>query len=355
MNNFFEILETHIEIRRSQLKTLHDLALSLIKCGTVGIASIGRSIESAAKEKHRIKRVDRFIGNPRIDCLAVADGISKLFCKKKKRVFVCIDWTDAEDKVHTIIEASLPTHSRSILLLTRAYSKTWGAEGSMNRAEENFLEELRQLFTEDQRVVILADRGFAKKGFFSKLQELKFEYIVRLKSNIWMKGRTYKGLIEDVKVKPGFRKNFGQVLLSKEHLWPCRIVGLFDKGQKEPWFLVTNTQFSFKTVVKAYGRRFEIEETNRDIKNERNGLRLRGVKFSTPARLERMLTVISVAYALMVVAGHYGEKRGIHRRLMANTSKRRTLALWRVGQYVLLTTGMEVMKLVALAPALPVT
>lgn len=39
--------------------------------------------------------------------------------------------------------------------------------------------------------------------------------------------------------------------------------GLYEFGQKEPWFMATNTEYPFKSVVNAYGRRFEIEETNR--------------------------------------------------------------------------------------------
>jgi len=319
------------------------------------VASIGRSIESAAKEKHRIKRVDRFLGNPRINRFAIADGLRRLFCNKHKRIFICIDWTDAEDGVHTIIEATIPTRSRGILIWTKVYKKNWEGEGSMNLAEEDFLVELRRLFPEHLSIVILADRGFGKKSFFAKAQQLNFSYIIRITSQPFMESRAYQGLVEDIKIKPGFRKDFGQSFLFKEHKWPCRIVGLFEMGQKEPWFLATNTHYTFRTIVNAYGRRFEIEETNRDIKNERSGLRLRGVKFSTPARLERMLSVVSVAYAIMVIAGCFGERRGIHRRLMANTSSLRTLALWRIGQYMLLKMEMEVMKLLVIAARLAVT
>ena len=354
MNDFLELLKDHITIRLSQLKTLHDGALALIKSGTIGIASIGRNIESNAREKHRIKRMDRFIGNQRLDRKAIASGIFKLLCENKKRTYVCVDWTDAEDKVNTFIEASIPTRSRSIIFWTRVQSKNWDREGSMTRAEEEFLEELRQIIPEKTKVVILADRGFGKVNFFRKVEKLGFEYIVRVTMRNWIHSRKYIGLIEDIRIKPGFRKDFCEVIFTKEHQWNCRLVGLFEIGQKEPWFLATNTKYPFRSVINGYSRRFEIEETNRDIKNERNGLRLRGTKFSSTQRLERMLSLVSVAYALMVIAGDYGEKRGIHRRLMANTSRKRTLALWRVGQYVILHMRLEVMKLLKHAAALPV-
>lgn len=353
MNDLFELFKNHFKIRLSQLKTLYDLAKSLIKCGTIGIASIGRSIESDALEKHRIKRVDRFVGNSRINRLAVSAGLAEFFCKKRKRVYVCIDWTDGTDKVHDVLEATIPIHSRGILIHTRVHRKD-ELQGNQNRLEAEFLEDLRKIFPEDVKVVILADRGFGKVVFFKKLKELGFDHIVRVTMGNWIHSRSYAGLIENVKIKSSLRKDYGKVLFTKEHRWSCRLVGIYEPEQEEPWFLVTNTNYRFRSVVNAYARRFEIEETNRDIKNERNGLRLRGVKFKTAARLERMLSLVSVAYALMVVAGDYGERRGIHRRLMANTSRERTLALWRIGQYVLLHVRLEVMKLQKIAAALPV-
>lgn len=352
MNDFLELLKGHIKIRLSQLKALHASALSLIKCGTIGIASIGRSIDSVAKEKHRIKRVDRLIGNTRIDRKAIAAGLVSLFCRNRKRIYVCVDWTGATDDVHFILEASFPTQSRSIIFWTRVHKKDIEQGGDLARAEDEFLEELRQIIPKSIKVVILADRGFSRVRFFRKLEEVGFEYIVRIRRSHWIYSGNYIGHLEKAKIRPGFRRNYGQVLLTKDQKWECRVVGLFAFGQKEPWFLATNTNYPFQSVFDGYARRFEIEETNRDIKNERSGLRLRGVKFSTPSRLERMLSVVSVAYALMVVAGEYGERRGIHWRLMANTSRTRTLALWRIGQYVLLHIRLEVRKLLRFAAAI---
>jgi hypothetical protein len=37
----------------------------------------------------------------------------------------------------------------------------------------------------------------------------------------------------------------------------------------------------------------------------------------------------------MVLAGQWGEERGYHRGMMANTVKRRTLGLWRVGREII--------------------
>ena len=45
--------------------------------------------------------------------------------------------------------------------------------------------------------------------------------------------------------------------------------------------------------------------------------------------------VIACGYLFMVLAGQWGEERGYHRGMMANTVKRRTLGLWRVGREII--------------------
>jgi len=55
----------------------------------------------------------------------------------------------------------------------------------MNHAEDEFLEELRQIIPQNITVVILADRGFGRVSFFRKLEELGFEYIARVTMLKW--------------------------------------------------------------------------------------------------------------------------------------------------------------------------
>ncbi|MBC7337806.1 MAG: hypothetical protein H5U01_16260, partial [Clostridia bacterium] len=114
-----------------------------------------------------------------------------------------------------------------------------------------------------------------------------------------------------------------------------RVVAHFAPGQSEPWLLATNVwQASPLVVVRWYGRRMEVEEFFKDIKNERAGFRLRGLALKSEARYGRLLLLVAYAYYLLTVLGEWAEKRQLHRRLMANTASKRTLGLWRVGYYI---------------------
>ncbi|MBC9786116.1 hypothetical protein H1S01_16750 [Heliobacterium chlorum] len=99
--------------------------------------------------------------------------------------------------------------------------------------------------------------------------------------------------------------------------------------------MATSLSDPLSEVTQFYGRRFEIEECFRDIKNERNGLCLRGTKLSSTDRYDRLFLVITCGYLFMVVTGHWAEERDLHRPMMANTVPYRTLGLWRVGRNIL--------------------
>lgn len=58
---------------------------------------------------------------------------------------------------------------------------------------------------------------------------------------------------------------------------------------KEAWILVTDLAAPPHTIIACYGRRMQIEESFRDTKSVRWGLRLRHVRLSTWARYERLV------------------------------------------------------------------
>jgi hypothetical protein len=124
------------------------------------------------------------------------------------------------------------------------------------------------------------------------------------------------------------------------------LVACFEERQKEPWFLVTDLEDledPARQVMAHYGRRMEIEELFKDTKNEKLGFCFRGLRLSNAQRYDRLFLVLCFAYFFLVLAGKRAEAQSFHRRLMANTEKRkRTLSLWRVGWYFLRSVEVAV-------------
>jgi hypothetical protein len=84
-------------------------------------------------------------------------------------------------------------------------------------------------------------------------------------------------------------------------------------------------------IVKLYARRFTIEETFRDLKDNHFGMGLSATHIGKPARRDRLLFLAAIAHALLTLLGAAGEACGLSRFLQANTCKARQLSLFRQG------------------------
>ena len=87
---------THGNLRKSQRTTLAALVWALIRQPLLGIAAMGHSLAMAqtTSAKHAIKRVDRFLGNTRIDLEVACGDLITTVIGAAKAVHVTLDWTD---------------------------------------------------------------------------------------------------------------------------------------------------------------------------------------------------------------------------------------------------------------------
>ena len=93
--------------------------LSLLEGANACVTGIGRGIASSAYEKHSIKRADRLLSNPRLQCEVpgIYAAISHLFVSASKRPVIHIDWSDLDAYGrYFLIRASVAFDGRSITL-----------------------------------------------------------------------------------------------------------------------------------------------------------------------------------------------------------------------------------------------
>lgn len=321
-------------VHKTRIKTLAAMVYGLARSPRLGVAALGRALPGGTAEKHRIKRVDRFLGNERIRPDELVRPLIGAIIGTRQRIFVAIDWTDLHDGIHQALVAGVITGSRALPIWWRIVDKR-DLAASQNRIEEQFIATLRRLLPRDREAVILADRGFARVGFLQQLQRLGFRYVIRTKVTVWVEGERHRGTLGDLVIGLGTLLDLGVVNYQKNVGWPVRVVAHFAPGQREPWLLATNiTEVSPSVVVRWYGRRMEVEELFKDLKNERAGFRLRGLALKSPLRYSRLFLLVAYAYYLLTVLGEWAENHNLHKRLMANTASKRTLGLWRVGYYI---------------------
>jgi len=321
-----DVFQTVHEKRR---RTLAVLVGALITVGRVGVAAIGRGITSRTSFKHKIKQVDRFLSNSGICVHDWCREIAITVAGNRPKLMIAVDWTKIE---------RWPMLVASVVMRRRGTPIYWATcdwrhlARSQNAFEETFLSMLRTMIPKDVEVTLLFDRGFRRVSLIRHLKTLGFHFVVRCCSDTHVHGEAWHGALSDMPLVRGKIHDLGWVKATIDKPEAIRLVALFDHNQKDAWYLFTDLDLPSQDIIKAYGRRFTIEEVFRDSKNTRYGWSLKefSVK-NNPERLDRMLLIIATAYLLVTLIGLAIQVRGLDRGFRANTAKGQTHSLFQLG------------------------
>jgi hypothetical protein len=324
------------DMHAKRVRSLSDSVLGVLHSAELGIHAIGRGVAAAKglADKHAIKQVDRCIGNEGIDMEAVSRPWVAHCIEGSDVLWVNMDWTEFDADDHSMLVLSLQTdHGRATPLLWKTVIKS-KLKGQRNNHEDALLNRLRELVPQDVRVVIVADRGFGDQALFTLLrEELQFDFIIRIRGDILVTDA--KGMQQPAASWVG---RGGRMRLLREPSVTAdqTSIGLFaavqDKGMADTWCLAcSDPTWTGAEIKRRYGKRFTCEETFRDLKDLRYGLGMKWRRVSQPERRDRMMLIASMAHMLLSILGAAGEAAGLDRMLKANTSKKRTLSLFRQG------------------------
>ena len=172
---------------------------------------------------------------------------------------------------------------------------------------------------------------------------MQWDWIIRSKGTVWVQveRQPWRPLSLWSQPRPAHtdlpRGRYGR--RSHGGAYRGRIVIYGEKGHPDPGYLVlsagiTPAQWPWARVGAAYGQRFTPEEGFKDQKNDPyEGVPLDCVTLGTPERWNRLLLIFAWAYYWLNVAGWQVETAGGSREWRANTAKKRTHALWRLGHW----------------------
>lgn len=139
---------------------------------------------------------------------------------------------------------------------------------SQNHIEEQLLNYLWSFVTPTQRIVIVADRGFARASLFRWFLAYQRHFVIRFDGDTWL--HLPEGQVGATKqvlaLQPGQRRWLPQALYGQEDRVPVAVLAIWDVGQKEPWYVATNLSNANVTET-CYRWRMRIEAGNRDDKS----------------------------------------------------------------------------------------
>lgn len=324
------------DVHATRVLSLANGVVGVMHAAALGVHAIGRGLADALdlEPKHAIKQVDRLLSNRGIKIWEWFAQWVAFVVAERKELLVALDWTEFDkDDQATIALYLITSHGRATPLVWKTIDK---AKLKDRRAqyELDVVSRLHEVLPAHVDVMLLADRGFGDQKLFAWLDTIGWGYIIRFRQIItitfegesrpaskWLPASSHAKMLRDVRITQD-QTSIGAVVLKHQ------------KGMKEPWCLATNRpDLGAAEVVHRYSRRFTIEETFRDIKDNRFGLGLSATHIGTPERRDRLLFISAVAQALLTLLGAASEACGYDRLLKANTVKTRTMSLFNQGSY----------------------
>lgn len=163
-----------------------------------------------------------------------------------------------------------PRRQRQPLQAASAEVKEWA---SQNHIEEQLLHYLWSFLTPGLPVVIVADRGFARASLFRWFHRYQRPFVIRFDADTWLYLPGCEGGAAEqvLPIRPGERRWIPHAHYGRDDRLPLAVLALWEPGQKEPWYLATNLSDA-QTTETAYRWRMRIEAGNRD---EKTGVALR--------------------------------------------------------------------------------
>ena len=297
----------------SQQATLAQMVCGLLWCRSLLLAEIARGFETEVAFPHNLKRVERYVSNPRLQSLHSKQVIARrllrqlhhrLQLKPTQALEIILDWTSVYP--YQVLSALVPVAGRAVPVLQWAVARDQ-LKAQQNTIEMQFLAALRDCLPKSWKVVIVADRGFQRVALLAYLEALGFGYVIRVKGDAGVAVGNYQGKLRDYPVAVGQCFKLSQVVYHQTKRYSLKLVLTRAKhdGKEGCWLLATNLGLSAKQSVAIYERRFWCEESFRDQKQE---FQLEGVRVKQAARLENLLLVLAIALLLLAILGLRGDK-----------------------------------------------
>jgi hypothetical protein len=347
---FLHLDEVCPEIHTKRLQAVMDVATGVQHSKRFSIAAIGRHLKSDAKLKHRIKKVDRLLGNNQLysELTDIYSGLSQYIFKyiaqdKVSPIVIDVCFLKDDQDIQ-MLSAEVATQGRTIPLYREVFRK-----GHLKGREEKFISKLSQCIPAGRDVLIIMDAGFGDT-WFEAIESKKWHWLVRARNGKYIKlskSDEWQGASKLFKQVGTRAKCYENAYITKNQPRSCRVItkrgtilskrkkpaklprnynaanGNYQRLAKEPWILATNLPKKYNTtqVLNLYKKRMQIEESFRDIKSTRYGLSGRNIETRCIYRWGIIMLLAAIAQITLWIIGVIGHSQGFQKVFQSNTVK----------------------------------
>lgn len=310
---------------------------SALDGGRLSLSQLARSVSSACPMRHRIKRIDRLLGNAAVygARMSIYQAVATHWLAGIRQLLIVVDWSDVTpDQKWHLLRASVAVDGRSVTLYEEIHSQRKYGDRGVHR---HFLARLAKVLPEGCMPIIMTDAGF-HSTWFDLVTQRRWPWIGRIrgKDMVCTEGQPWRRCTEVYAEASTQVKAFTDALYVRSHPTPCRLVlvkrlpkgrsrrtrqGKSSRSQtslkaarsgREPWLLASAPGLGHlapEAIVSLYAQRMRIEQSFRDLKNERGGLGLSASRSRSGKRLEILLLIGHLASWLLRLIGECAEQR----------------------------------------------
>lgn len=304
-NEFIETISKYFNKENKKIKTNISLcAYAILRSEKINTAEMARYMQEVNNQSFKTNdmRVYRLLQSKNFQ---VSDrlwrGYIKLIfkllqefgIKKGDTLALNVDYTTDRDDF-LILCASIQFRGQSIPIYfsLRNYPKRAGMM-DQKKLELAFLKSLKHLLPDYFQYILVMDRGFGCKRIIEILENLEFQYIIRLNDNLSIKHKgkniySYNLEHKNMSVSKIYVNNWKKYMRLVKHV-----------KNKAYWLLAVSPKTNIPAQI--YKQRFSIEKMFKNTKS--GGFDLEKIFVNKYDRFKRLLFISCLAYSLFVFTG----------------------------------------------------
>ena len=314
-----------VDLSESLTCVMSWFVIGLIFAQNAPLPKIAAKIPWSTKLPSRTQRLWRWLKNPRVNCALLSKSIAQRWLANfhDTTIYLVIDRTDINAN-HWLLFVGLCYRGRAFPLVW----KVLPGKGSTSFARQRaLLRVIEPMIDKSCRVVLLGDREFRSTALMGFCQRRGWHFRLRLKCDIWIRANRRWFQLRDLSLKPGERRYFQSVYITRKRRGPFHLACWLDIGGKDPWYIATDTKADAGTLL-DFKKRFYVEPMFSDFKSR--GLNLEETRIQNPQRIDRLLLVVVICYLFVTQQGMSCIRVGL-RRFFEKTC-RRFYSLYRLGE-----------------------
>lgn len=279
-----------------------------------------------------VRRFERFVADERVDVFAIFKPfvLAMVSSLGNETAYLIIDCTQAGPKCRTLV-IGLAYHGTILPIQWRTVK---GKKGHVKGEQQRqLLEEVLPHFRYHRRVVVLGDAEFSNETVITWLGQVGWHFVFRFQHRYQLQltpdseWQTAKEIYEEAGMKSGEVRHWQPAAYTKTHtIGNLTMTVHWDENEKEPICLISSLPIDEHPHI-IYDMRFWIETLFGQEKSR--GFGFNRTQMTTPAHIDRLLLVVSIAACLTLGVGTHLVI--IEQTKVVDRADRRDLSLFQLG------------------------